>query len=280
MRRRSPPRHRSRTPPPRAPQPRGFRVPGGGHLGRGGRPARGTPENRPTGPRVGPAAARAAPRESRHAPPRRRNTPAAHPDRRGEPHVPTQEVPQPRSPYGPLECSSPQDRHLWVAGVRGHRVLAEHLQPDDRPSTEPTSGVGESGRADKIIEHAFDLENEGLGEFVVVQSDTLTVDDPAFRSTVDEVDGARSAPSTRSPRSSLRSTAEHAGQISPDRHAAMITVHAARRLTRGRRSTSTTSPTRSRRCRRTTPTWSSPRPASPPKRSSTSSSSRSSHGPA
>ena len=42
-------------------------------------------------------------------------------------------------------------------------------------------GVGESGRADKIIDRAFDLDEDGLGEFVVVQSDTLTADYPEFR---------------------------------------------------------------------------------------------------
>ena len=33
-------------------------------------------------------------------------------------------------------------------------------------------GVGESGRADAILEHHFNTSHEGLGEFVVVQSDT------------------------------------------------------------------------------------------------------------
>ena len=42
-------------------------------------------------------------------------------------------------------------------------------------------GVGESGRADKIIDRAFDLDEDGLGEIVVVQSDTSTFDDPEFR---------------------------------------------------------------------------------------------------
>ena len=103
MRRRSPPRHRSRAP-PREPRHRGAFVVPGAVAGARGRPARGTPENRPTGPRVRPAAARAAPRESRHAPPRRRNTPAARPDRRGD-----TTCPHSRSP-----ATSPP---AWVVGV-------------------------------------------------------------------------------------------------------------------------------------------------------------------
>ena len=83
-------------------------------------------------------------------------------------------------------------------------------------------GVGESGRADKIIDRAFDLDEDGLGEIVVVQSDTLTVDDPEFRRTVNEVvttvDGFEQVSKIQSP---LDPT--YSGQISPDRHAAMIT---------------------------------------------------------
>ncbi len=83
-------------------------------------------------------------------------------------------------------------------------------------------GVGESGRADKIIDNAFDLEQSGLQEFVVVQSDTLTVDDPEFRDTVTDVIGAvgrfEQISDIASPLDAVND-----GQISPDRHAAMIT---------------------------------------------------------
>ena len=67
-------------------------------------------------------------------------------------------------------------------------------------------GVGESGRADKIIDRAFDLEEDGLGEIVVVQSDTLTLDDPEFRQTVTEVVAHGGLLRRRSRRSSPRST--------------------------------------------------------------------------
>ncbi len=83
-------------------------------------------------------------------------------------------------------------------------------------------GVGESGRADKIIDRAFDIEKDGLGEIVVVQSDTLTIDDAAFRRTVTDVvntvDGFEQVSKIHSP---LDPT--YSGQISPDRHAVMIT---------------------------------------------------------
>ena len=83
-------------------------------------------------------------------------------------------------------------------------------------------GVGESGRADKIIDRAFDLEEDGLAEIVVVQSDDLTFDSPEFRSTVREVvatvDGFDEVSKIQSPLQ-----AKYSGQISPDRHAAMIT---------------------------------------------------------
>ena len=85
------------------------------------------------------------------------------------------------------------------------------------------SGVGESGRADKIIDRAFDLDEDGLGEIVVVQSDTLTADSPEFRRTVNEVlttvGSFDEVSDVHSPYAS-----DHSGQISPDRHAAMVTV--------------------------------------------------------
>jgi RND superfamily putative drug exporter len=81
--------------------------------------------------------------------------------------------------------------------------------------------VGEAGRADKIVQQAFDVDEEGLVEFVVVQSDTLTADDPAFRATVRDViatvDGFDEVTEIDSPYSS-----QNDGQISPDRHAAMV----------------------------------------------------------
>ncbi|HMN98810.1 MAG TPA: MMPL family transporter [Miltoncostaeaceae bacterium] len=82
--------------------------------------------------------------------------------------------------------------------------------------------VGESGRADRIIDRAFDLEKDGLGEVVVVQSDTLTATSPEFRRTVDEVvttvGSFDEVSDVQSPYD-----ARFSGQISPDGHAAMVT---------------------------------------------------------
>jgi uncharacterized membrane protein YdfJ with MMPL/SSD domain len=83
------------------------------------------------------------------------------------------------------------------------------------------AAVGEAGRANKIIDKAFDLDETGQGEFVLVQSDTRTVDDPAFRATIAETIGELSAfKQVENLQSPL--AANHEGQISPDRHAALI----------------------------------------------------------
>jgi RND superfamily putative drug exporter len=83
------------------------------------------------------------------------------------------------------------------------------------------AGVGESGRADRIIQAGFPNEKDGLGEFVVVQSKAMTVDDPAFRSTVtDVVKALRSFDQVTNLRSPL--APGNGGQVSPDGHAALV----------------------------------------------------------
>src|SRR4026208_1697719 len=51
------------------------------------------------------------------------------------------------------------------------------------------AGVGQSHRADQILKKAFP-ERAPQTEFVLGQSPSRTVDDPAFRSTVDDVIGS------------------------------------------------------------------------------------------
>ena len=84
------------------------------------------------------------------------------------------------------------------------------------------AGVGEAGKANKIIDQAFDLDHNGQGELVVIQSKTKTVDDPAFRATINEtigvLSGFKQVEKLRSPLA-----AGNEGQISPDRHSALIT---------------------------------------------------------
>lgn len=81
--------------------------------------------------------------------------------------------------------------------------------------------VGEAGRADKIVQRAFDVDNEGLSEVVVVQSGTLTARDPAFRATVDEVIGAVSGFDQVTDVQSPYAPGNE-GRISADGHTAMV----------------------------------------------------------
>ena len=48
------------------------------------------------------------------------------------------------------------------------------------------AAVGESGRANALIDQGFDLDATGHGEFVLIRSDARTIDDPAFRATIRE----------------------------------------------------------------------------------------------
>jgi uncharacterized membrane protein YdfJ with MMPL/SSD domain len=81
-----------------------------------------------------------------------------------------------------------------------------------------TSGVGESGRADRILDAGF---NQPAGESVLVQSQTLTVKDPAFAAAVEDVVARVSKlDAVMNVRSPLKP--ENAGQISQGERAALI----------------------------------------------------------
>jgi uncharacterized membrane protein YdfJ with MMPL/SSD domain len=81
-----------------------------------------------------------------------------------------------------------------------------------------TSGVGESGRADRILDAGFDLP---AAESVLVQSNTLVATDPAFRAAVEDVVATVSkldvVTNVRSPLGS-----NNAGQIAEDGRAALV----------------------------------------------------------
>jgi RND superfamily putative drug exporter len=80
--------------------------------------------------------------------------------------------------------------------------------------------VGQSHRADEILKKAFP-ERAPQTEFVLVQSAGRTVDDPAFRSTVNDVIGSvQSSPAIKNLDSPY--AARNAALISDDRHAAMV----------------------------------------------------------
>ena len=81
-----------------------------------------------------------------------------------------------------------------------------------------TSGPGESGRADKIIYEDF---KQPAGESVLVQSDTLTASDPAFRATVQAViAGVSNLDAVAKVESPF--DAENSGQISDDRKSVLV----------------------------------------------------------
>ncbi|HSK14554.1 MAG TPA: MMPL family transporter [Gaiellaceae bacterium] len=86
-----------------------------------------------------------------------------------------------------------------------------------------TSGPGESGRAETII---FEELDQRAGESVLVESSTLTANDPAFRETVEAVVAAVSAldavASVESP-----FDAPSSGLISADRHSALVQLEIA-----------------------------------------------------
>jgi RND superfamily putative drug exporter len=81
-----------------------------------------------------------------------------------------------------------------------------------------TSGVGESGRVDKLLHEEF---VQPAGESVLVQSETLTIKDPAFAAAVEDVvarvSTLEAVTNVRSPLDS-----ENAGQIGQGGRAALI----------------------------------------------------------
>jgi uncharacterized membrane protein YdfJ with MMPL/SSD domain len=84
------------------------------------------------------------------------------------------------------------------------------------------AGVGESAKANQILDKSFDLDQTGQFELVVIQSRTKTVDDPAFRAVINEsLTVLKGFPKVEKLRAPL--AAGHEGQVSPDRHAVLIT---------------------------------------------------------
>jgi uncharacterized membrane protein YdfJ with MMPL/SSD domain len=98
-----------------------------------------------------------------------------------------------------------------VAFVLGNMAGQKTIDPE-------TAGPGESGRMDKILDTGF---KQPAGESVLIQSDTLTTDDPAFRSAVEDVVGTVSrlgvVTNVRSPLDPANQ-----GQISKDGRSALV----------------------------------------------------------
>jgi RND superfamily putative drug exporter len=108
----------------------------------------------------------------------------------------------------------------WLAFVAASVVLGgaigtKYLEQDDL-------AVGEAASANKIVEAGFPQSPDEQGEIVLIQSKTLTADDPAFKAAITDVvktlDGYPKVRKLDSPLDSGRGDL-----ISDDRHAAMVT---------------------------------------------------------
>src|SRR5207253_1976017 len=81
--------------------------------------------------------------------------------------------------------------------------------------------TGQSHKADQILKQGFPQSNPQT-ELVLVQSGKRTVDDPAFRSTVNDVVAAvKDNPATKNFKSPL--DAANRDRVSKDRHTVMVT---------------------------------------------------------
>ncbi|HWN23117.1 MAG TPA: MMPL family transporter, partial [Gaiellaceae bacterium] len=98
--------------------------------------------------------------------------------------------------------------------VIGGAVGTKFLEPSDL-------NVGEAKRADKMIEDAGFNRDDEQAEFVLIQSKTLTTEDPAFQAAIKDATGTLDGfPQVRKLRSPLDTGGS--GQISPDGHSALI----------------------------------------------------------
>ena len=115
-------------------------------------------------------------------------------------------------------------RH-WKTATFGWLVLvaivfALGIQIGTQTLDEATSGPGESGRVDRVLDEQF---TQPSGETVLIQSATMTVADPAFQSAIDEtVDTLAANPDLGRIESPL--APGNAGQVSGDRRSAYVQV--------------------------------------------------------
>src|SRR5262245_3409561 len=100
---------------------------------------------------------------------------------------------------------------VLVAFALGNAFTMKTIDPN-------TSGPGESGRMDRILEAGFKLP---AAESVLIQSDSQTTRDPAFRAAVeDAVAGIAGLDAVKNVRSPLEPA--NAGQIAPGGRAALV----------------------------------------------------------
>jgi RND superfamily putative drug exporter len=103
-----------------------------------------------------------------------------------------------------------------VASVAvGNVVGTKYLKTND-------TNVGEARKADKIIAAGFKAKEDEQGEIVLIQSESSTPADPAFRATINDVTSTlEQFPSVQKLKSPL--AASHRDQISDTGHAVMVT---------------------------------------------------------
>jgi uncharacterized membrane protein YdfJ with MMPL/SSD domain/pimeloyl-ACP methyl ester carboxylesterase len=104
----------------------------------------------------------------------------------------------------------------WLAFVIGALVLGGMV---GKKAIDPNAaGPGESGRMDRILDEGF---KQPAGENVLIQSSRLDVDDPAFRSAIEDVvAGVSAVAAVQNVRSPLDPA--NAGQVSRSGHAALV----------------------------------------------------------
>jgi uncharacterized membrane protein YdfJ with MMPL/SSD domain len=111
------------------------------------------------------------------------------PDKPSSHENPADAAPEPRRPTnlaGRMGGWSARHRKIAIFGWLAFVVVAFALGivSGTTQIDENTSGVGESGRADRILDAGF---NPPAAESVLVQSQTLAATDPAFRAAVEDV---------------------------------------------------------------------------------------------
>jgi uncharacterized membrane protein YdfJ with MMPL/SSD domain len=108
----------------------------------------------------------------------------------------------------------------WLAFVIAATVIGTAVGTKYLDTNE--TNVGETRRADKIIDAGFPKKVDEQGEMVLIQSKAHTTDDPAFRNAINEVIVTLNGfPKVQKLQNPL--LAQHADQISDDRHSAMVT---------------------------------------------------------
>jgi uncharacterized membrane protein YdfJ with MMPL/SSD domain len=109
----------------------------------------------------------------------------------------------------------------WLAFVIVAFMIGQAVGTKKIDTSNNSSNVGQSHKADQILKKGFP-ETDAQTEVVVVQSATKTVDDPAFRATVNDVTGAVAGNlATKNLKSPLDPA--NSSQISSDRRTVMVT---------------------------------------------------------